>query len=74
MLKVGIIGAGRMGNSHAENLAKLAEVKLAAVYDVNPEKAEALRKKFPSVSIMKSAEELVNSPEVGLIVITSPTY
>ena len=74
MLKVGIIGTGRMGNAHAESLSKLPEVKLSEIYDVNPEKSEAFLKKFPSVSIMKSAEELVNSPEVELIIITSPTY
>ena len=74
MLKIGIIGAGRMGNAHADNIAKLSDAQLSAVYDIKPEKSEAFQKKFPSVSIMQSAEELVNSPEVELIVITSPTY
>ena len=31
MLKIGIIGAGRMGNSHAGNLIKLKSIQLAAV-------------------------------------------
>ena len=74
MLKIGIVGAGRMGNAHADNLSKLPEVKLSAVYDVNPEKSKAFLEKFPSAAVMKSADELVKSPEVELVVITSPTY
>ena len=45
MLKVGIIGAGRMGNAHAENLAKLKSVAVTAVYDIDPAKANAFKEK-----------------------------
>ena len=41
MLKVGIIGAGRMGKAHAGNLAKLKSVTLTAVYDIVPAQAFA---------------------------------
>ena len=34
MLKIGIIGAGRMGNAHADNLINLKDVKLSTVYDI----------------------------------------
>lgn len=74
MLKIGIIGAGRMGNSHAGNLAKLDNVKLSAVYDINPEKSKAFAEKYPTAAIMNSPEELVGSSEVEFIIITSPTY
>lgn len=74
MLKVGIIGAGRMGNTHARNLAKMDNVKLTAVYDINPEKSKAFVETYPTVEIMNGPEELVNNPEVELIIITSPTY
>lgn len=74
MVKVGIIGAGRMGNAHAGNLAKLQSVKLTAVYDIKPEAAAAMKEKYPTMDIMDSAEAVANNPEVELIVITSPTY
>lgn len=73
-LNIGIIGAGRMGNAHAENLAKLGNAAVTAVYDIDPAKAAAFVGKYPGVAVKNSAEELVNSPEVELIVITSPTY
>ena len=74
MLKVGIIGAGRMGNAHADNLAKLKSAALTAVYDIDPAKASAFREKYPGVAIKNSAAELAAAPEVELIVIASPTY
>lgn len=74
MIKAGIIGAGRMGNAHAGNLAQLQSVKLTAVYDIDPTKSAAMKEKYPTMDIMESAEALVNNPEVDLILITSPTY
>ncbi|MBQ7693872.1 MAG: Gfo/Idh/MocA family oxidoreductase, partial [Lentisphaeria bacterium] len=74
MLKVGIIGAGRMGNAHAGNLAKLKSAAVTAVYDINPAKSAAFKEKYPDVSVKNSLAELVGAPEVELIVITSPTY
>ncbi|MBE6384186.1 MAG: Gfo/Idh/MocA family oxidoreductase [Lentisphaerae bacterium] len=74
MLKVGIIGAGRMGKAHAGNLAKLQSVKLTAVYDINPAQSAAMKENYPTMEIRNSAAELVNDPEVELIVIASPTY
>lgn len=74
MLKIGIIGAGRMGNAHADNLINLNDVKLSTVYDIDPEKSKAFAAKYPGIQILSSAEEVCNSPETDLIVITSPTY
>ena len=74
MLKIGIIGAGRMGNAHAGNLVNLADVKLSTVYDIDPEKSKAFAEKYPGIQILSSAEEVCSSPETDLIVITSPTY
>ncbi len=46
MLEFGIIGAGRLGTTHADSLAKMEDVKLSAVYDINPEKAKAMQEKY----------------------------
>ena len=74
MVKIGIIGAGRMGNAHAANIANIANAEVSAVYDINPEKTAAFTEKYPNVKIMNSPDELVKSNEVDLIAITSPTY
>lgn len=74
MLKAGIIGAGRMGMNHAANLAKLKNVKLTAVYDIDPARSENLKAAYPGMEIKDSAASLANDPEVDLIIIASPTY
>lgn len=74
MLKVGIIGAGRMGNAHADNLAKLPNAAVTAVYDIDPAKSDAFKAKFPGVAIKDSAAGLAGAQEVDLVVISSPTY
>ena len=74
MIGVGIIGTGRMGNAHAGNLSKHPRARLVTAYDVNPAQMDAFVKKFPEVKPAATVEEVVNNPEVGFIVITSPTY
>ena len=41
-LKIGIIGAGYIGNVHASILARDERVKIVSVYDINRERAERL--------------------------------
>ena len=57
MLKIGIIGAGRMGNAHAQNIANLKNAEVSAVYDINPEKIAAFTEKYPQVQAANSPEE-----------------
>lgn len=39
-VRMGMIGAGRMSNTHANCLAKISEAKIVAVADVMPERAQ----------------------------------
>lgn len=73
MLNIGVIGAGRMGLNHSRNLRQLDTIKLAGVYDILPEKATAYANEF-GAKIYQSPEELINAKDIGLIIITSPTY
>lgn len=78
MLKFGVIGAGRLGNVHAENIAKLKETagieaSVAAVYDPKESAAEEMHKKY-GASICSSPEELASNPNLDAVVIASPTY
>lgn len=73
MLKIGIVGAGRMGLAHAGNIVNLKEADLSAVYDIDPAKSKAFSEKYPQVKIVDSLEALVSDSNVDLIAITSPT-
>ena len=50
MLKVGLLGAGRIGQVHAGNIAGHRDSVLAAVSDVNTTAAEALAAEHGSVA------------------------
>lgn len=72
MLKVGIIGAGVMGRTHAECWSKLSDVKIQVVCDIESDKAEGLAKIYNSdVSI--SATEVIKRSDIDIIDICTPT-
>lgn len=73
MIRYGIIGAGRMGNSHAGQIKLLENADVTAVYDIRPEAAGAFREKF-GARVCNSAAGLAASPDVDCVVIASPTY
>lgn len=73
MIKVGIIGMGRMGQAHAKFFTSDTEAKLVAFYDPKPEAVKIGVEQFKAKA-MASGDELIASPEVEAIVIASPTY
>lgn len=73
MVNIGIIGAGRLGNLHAGHLALISDAKVAGVYDIKPEAAQAMHEKY-GAKIYHSAAELANAADIDGVIITSPTY
>ena len=73
MLNVGIIGMGRMGKSHAGFFTTCPETRLVGFYDPSEAACKEGVEKF-GAPVFGSADELINSPDVDAIVITSPTY
>jgi UDP-N-acetylglucosamine 3-dehydrogenase len=72
-VKLGIIGAGTVGNGHAESIAHLDDVIVRAVSDPNPNAAEELTKRWaPSASIL-SQNELLESSDIDAVIISNPT-
>lgn len=71
MIKVGIIGLGRMGNTHAPLLQNNPDAQVAFIYDINPAQAAAAKEKY-GAEICASLEELCTKADA--IFITSPTY
>ncbi|MBE6380400.1 MAG: Gfo/Idh/MocA family oxidoreductase [Lentisphaerae bacterium] len=73
MLNFALIGAGRLGKVHADNINKLPETQLTAVYDAVPGAAAELAGKYQA-ACCASADEAVNHPGVDAVVIASPTF
>lgn len=58
MLRVGIIGAGVMGRTHAECWSRLEDVKIQVVCDVQVERAEALSRTY-NCDVSTSADDVI---------------
>ena len=73
--QIGIIGAGRIGRVHAENIAKFVpqmEIKTVADPYMSPEAEEFLRGlRIPNLS--RDAEDILQDPEIRAVIVCSPT-
>ena len=71
-IRVGIIGAcGNIGRTHSENIALYTDgARLAAVYDLDPEKTAKVAEKYDAKT-MASASELISSNEIDAVLIAS---
>jgi myo-inositol 2-dehydrogenase / D-chiro-inositol 1-dehydrogenase len=73
-LRVGLIGAGRIGKVHAETIAyRIPEASLAAVTDVDTQAARALAAKCGIPRVTEGAGELLASPDIDAVLICSST-
>ena len=60
MLKIGIIGAGGMGTTHAARWAQLPDTQVVAIADVQRHKAEKLAAGYAGAIVCGDADELLN--------------
>ena len=72
MLKIAVIGTGRIGRMHAENIAAHPRAELAGVYDIHAPSAAEIAEKL-DVTRFGSTEEAIASPGVDAILIASST-
>jgi predicted dehydrogenase len=76
MIKVGLLGAGFMGGTHAacyEALLADGGFKVTAVADIQTDKARVVAEKF-GAKVFPTGMELINSGEVNFADICLPTY
>jgi myo-inositol 2-dehydrogenase / D-chiro-inositol 1-dehydrogenase len=72
MLRIAVLGCGRIGQMHAANVARHPRAELAAVYDVNAEAAAAVAGKL-GVKAAGSAAEVFASDKVDAVLIATAT-
>jgi predicted dehydrogenase len=70
-MKIGIIGLGYWGPNLVRNFSAQSEVTEVIACDVREERRNTIKKKFPSIKVIDSCEDLVNS-DVDAIVIATP--
>lgn len=71
MLRIGLLGAGRIGRVHATNIAGHSESELVAVSDVNEEAARSLATSFGAT--VASSKEILEDPGIDAVLIATST-
>lgn len=73
-IKIGLVGAGRMGKLHAENIRSFipyAEIRIIA--DLQPELLESWVKGSGAVPLVSDYRKVIEDPEVDAVLISSST-
>ena len=71
MIRVGLLGAGRIGSLHAETIASHHESNLCAVSDIDSDSANRLGLQYGAA--VKSASEVISDPNIDAILIATST-
>ncbi|EXX91508.1 hypothetical protein BG53_11150, partial [Paenibacillus darwinianus] len=73
-LRIGIIGAGRIGKIHADNLLRLPEAQIVAVSDLfaGPE-LEAWAAERGIGIVTKDSGEIISNPDIDAVFVCSTT-
>ena len=72
MVRIAVLGCGRIGAMHAANIAAHPRARLAGVQDINPAAAEAVAA-ATGAPVMGSAATILASPEVDAVLIATAT-
>jgi myo-inositol 2-dehydrogenase/D-chiro-inositol 1-dehydrogenase len=73
-INVGLIGAGRIGRVHAENLVyRVPEARVLAVSDVFLEAAQKCAADFNIPTAVKNHQAILDNPEIEAVIICSST-
>jgi myo-inositol 2-dehydrogenase/D-chiro-inositol 1-dehydrogenase len=72
-LTVGIIGAGRIGKLHVDNLRKIPQIHIKSVSDVVIDHLDAWAKEKQIEVLTNDYHELLADPEIQAVFICSPT-
>lgn len=73
-IKVGIIGVGNMGSSHLKNITNgnVTGMTVIAVCDINPEKTNSAKEKYPELEIFQDYRELLKKADIDAVIIATP--
>jgi myo-inositol 2-dehydrogenase/D-chiro-inositol 1-dehydrogenase len=73
-LKIALLGAGRIGQVHASNLAyRITSAELVAIADVNKDAAQACAAKYRIPTISFNPLDVIDNPDVDAVLICTST-
>lgn len=72
MLRVAIIGCGKIADSHASQIGRIRDSEIVGVYDREPLMAQQLAKRFPVKQAFSSLSQLFDEARPDVVHITTP--
>lgn len=72
-LRVGVIGTGYLGKFHAEKYARMDDVDLVGIADINKSQAEKIAKQY-SVRAYTNHKDILNKVDAVSIVVPTPAH
>lgn len=73
MINIALLGAGRIGRMHAENLAAHPRFRLRAIHDPDLAAARAAVAGMDDIAIAPAADEIFDRADIRALLIASPT-
>jgi len=74
MIRIGIIGAGTMGQYYARAISECPATSLAAVADLELEKAQKLSKRYGAQSAYRNYSDMLHEVELDAVVVATPDF
>ena len=71
-VKIGIIGVGNMGSAHVVSIGQLANAKLTAICDINPEKLKRYNPK--EIQLFTDSKEFCRKADIDAVIVATPHY
>ncbi len=72
--RFGVVGAGLWGSFHCKTLNALPNAELAAVCDLNPERAQAMQEQFGARKAYTDYRQLIEDPDVEAVTVATPDF
>lgn len=72
MLRIAVLGCGRIGRMHSANIAAHPRAKLAAVYDIHAPSVAAVAEQH-GVRVMASADDILAASDIDAVLIATVT-
>jgi len=73
-MRFGLIGFGAWGKQHAESIASLAGVDLAAIACASADSARAAAEAYPSARVSRDWREVAVQPDVDVVDVVTPNH
>ena len=73
-VRVGIVGLGLAATPHAKGYAAHPGAEIAAVCDLDSDRARQFADRFGALSVYSSFEQMLQAPGINVVDIATPTY